>query len=162
MNLEQRIQRLEDIEAIKQLKARYLHGCDEKDVESIRQCFCPQEVMIDYGAIGQFSDREAFVAKFQELGGHPHIIDMHHGQNPQIQWLSETTATAIWDLYFFQINTQDNILTQLGGCYNDSYIKVDNQWLISASHFQHRSSHIVQMDQNQMQALFAGNQPPQG
>ena len=39
MTLEQRIARLEALEAIRQLKHRYLNACDLKEVESIRDCF---------------------------------------------------------------------------------------------------------------------------
>lgn len=160
MNLEQRIQRLEDIEAIQQLKARYLHGCDQKQIDQIRQCFHDGEVVIDYGAIGRFTQREPFLEIYQQMACNDHIIDMHHGQNPQIDWHSETSASAIWDLFFFQINTQENTLTQLGGYYEDAYERANNQWVITSTKFHITSSHIVQMDDNTMLTLFAGSQPP--
>ncbi len=60
MNLEQRLERLEALEAIRQLKHRYLNACDLKDVEAIRACFATGEVLIDYGPLGVFKDREPF------------------------------------------------------------------------------------------------------
>ena len=39
MTLEQRLARLEAIEDIGQLKARYLHACDRKDPDAVRACF---------------------------------------------------------------------------------------------------------------------------
>ena len=39
MTLEQRLSRLEAIEAIKQLKARYFHACDRKESAAVRDCF---------------------------------------------------------------------------------------------------------------------------
>lgn len=39
MDFEQRLARLEALEAIRQLKHRYLNACDLKEVEVIRECF---------------------------------------------------------------------------------------------------------------------------
>ena len=40
-----RIERLEDIEAIKKLKAHYWYSCDQKNVEAVRDCFAEGEVL---------------------------------------------------------------------------------------------------------------------
>ena len=58
MTLEARIQRLEDIEAIKQLKAKYFHACDQKQLSEIESCFVSGEMLIDYAAVGIFKCRE--------------------------------------------------------------------------------------------------------
>ena len=52
--IEQRVQALEDIEAIRQLKARYLFCCDCKDPKGARSCFVDGPIHIDYGVIGTF------------------------------------------------------------------------------------------------------------
>ncbi|MBA55057.1 MAG: bile acid 7-alpha dehydratase [Pseudomonadales bacterium] len=158
--MEQRLQRLEDIEAIRQLKAAYLHYCDCKEVDAIRDCFAEGEIHIDYGALGTFSDREDFLALFQQLACHDHIIDMHHGQNAQIQWLSPQQASATWDLYFHQINNDSKTLTQLAGCYQDQYIKQSGCWRIAQTVFRPSSTCLVQMDDTQLRLLFAGRQAP--
>ena len=119
--LEARITALEDIEAIKKLKARYFFSCDQKDIDAVTDCFAEGDVEIKYGRIGDFSRREDLVAVFKELACHPHIIEMHHAQNPQIDLLSDTTARAIWGLYYYMINARDNSATQLGGYYKDEY-----------------------------------------
>ncbi len=160
MTLEQRIQRLEDIEAIKQLKAQYLHGCDRKQLNVIKNCFAEGAILIDYGAIGCFHDRDAFVKIYEQMACNDHIIDMHHGQNPQINWVSENSATAIWDLYFFQINTQENTQTQLAGYYQDEYIKQNSQWKICSTKFNISSTNLVQMDQSTIKPIFSGSRPP--
>ncbi|MEE2733273.1 MAG: nuclear transport factor 2 family protein [Pseudomonadota bacterium] len=156
----QRIQRLEDIEAIRQLKAAYLHHCDRKNVDAIGQCFTAQDVLIDYGALGVFTRREDFLALYQQLACHDHIIDMHHGQNGQIQWHSPQQASATWDLYFHQINTEANTLTQLAGYYQDQYIKQTDGWRIQHTVFRATSTCVVQMDDSRLQLLFAGIQAP--
>ena len=50
--LEASHQRLQDIEAIKQLKAQYLNACDRQDPEAVRGCFAEGEVIIDMSYFG--------------------------------------------------------------------------------------------------------------
>ena len=64
-DLASRIQRLKNIEAIKQLKALYLHACDRKDIMGIRDCFATGAICIDYGPIGRFDSREGLLAVFE-------------------------------------------------------------------------------------------------
>lgn len=150
-----RLQRLEDIEALRQLKARYFHACDRKDVETLRQCFAEGAVVIDYGAIGRFTAREAFLEVYEALACHPHIIDMHHGQNAQIEWVSPTEARAIWDLYFHQINQQTQTLTQLGGFYRDRFVKGVAGWQIVETVFTPTSTLVSQIEGGQIRVVMA-------
>jgi hypothetical protein len=48
MELEQRIARLEAVEAIKKLKAKYFFACDNKQPELVRSCFVDGDMHIDY------------------------------------------------------------------------------------------------------------------
>lgn len=155
-SVEQRLQRLEDIESIRQLKARYFHACDTKDVDAIRACFSSGTVHIDYGVIGQFAAREDFVAVYQAMACHLNIVDMHHGQNAQIQWESPERARAVWDLYFFQINTETGTLTQLAGHYLDRYGKEESRWVIQETVFKVTSSLVSQNLGNAVKVLQAG------
>ena len=156
-SLEERIQRLEDIEAIKQLKAKYLHNCDVKDIEGIRECFSANDVVINYGAIGSFSDRESFLAVFQAMACNNHIIDMHHGQNPQIHWTNAEKASACWDLYFYQVNTESQNLTQLSGSYADEYEKQNDQWVIVKTAFTISSTVVSEIKGDNAKIVFAGS-----
>lgn len=129
------LQQLQDIQAICELKYRYLNACDEKLPDLVRDCFAPGPVAIDYGHIGRFDNREDFVAIFVEMGCHPHIVDMHHAQNPIVTLLGENHAKGKVGLRFHSINTRDKFSVQLGGHYRDEYRRIDGQWLIAASQF---------------------------
>ncbi|MGH8809465.1 MAG: nuclear transport factor 2 family protein, partial [Noviherbaspirillum sp.] len=59
--LEARVRVLEDLEAIRALKARYFFSCDRKDPEAMRDCFVSGKVLIDYGRIGVFHHRDELV-----------------------------------------------------------------------------------------------------
>lgn len=154
--LEQRIQRLEDIEAIKQLKAKYLHSCDTKNIDGIRECFAEGDIVINYGAIGEFSDRESFIALFQSMACNDAVNDMHHGQNSQITWHNADSASALWDLYFYQVNTDTQNLTQLAGSYHDKYVKKGGQWVIIETLFNVTSTVVSNITEEGTKIIFAG------
>lgn len=152
-----RVQRLEDIEAIRRLKARYFNACDRKEVDDIRACFVEGPVHIDYGIVGVFADREGLIKVFVDKGCHPYVVDLHHGQNAEIDITGADTAKAIWGLYFYQIDTSTRVLTQLGGRYDDEYRRINGKWQISRTVFHVYSSVMSQLDGQQQQMLFAGN-----
>ena len=67
MTLEQRLQRLESIEAIKQLKHRYLRACDNKDPAAVRDCYLEGEIELDFSRVGSFATRDELVEVFAAL-----------------------------------------------------------------------------------------------
>lgn len=155
-SLQTRLERLEAIEAIKQLKARYLSACDGKQVEAIRDCFIDGPMTIDYGPIGRFEHRDGLIDVFNRLGNHDYIVDMHHGQNPQIEILSPDAAKGSWQLYFHQINQRENLMTQLGGFYEDEYVCIDGHWLICSTVFTPTSSVTTQLQQGRPPQISTG------
>lgn len=125
------VDRLLAIEDIRRLKARYLHACDAKDAEALLDCFIEGEVEIEYGHVGSFSSREAFVELFVSAAGHPHILDMHLGGNADIDIIDDDSAMARWTFDYRNINTDACSVTLASGVYIDEYQKVDGRWLIS-------------------------------
>jgi hypothetical protein len=117
--LEACIAALEDIEAIRTLKWRYLRACDWKRPEDVRDCFLP-EATIHYQDQGlpPFADRDEFVAFCAEHGGmRGDIFEMHHGQNPVIELTRTDAAVGTFDLYYHGIDTTARTLTQMGVAY---------------------------------------------
>ena len=80
MTIEERLQRLEDDRAIRDLKARYLRACDGKDPETVRDCLLPA-VRIRYDGFPPFDNREDFVSVYRQFGCVPGIFDIHHAAN---------------------------------------------------------------------------------
>jgi hypothetical protein len=135
MNLEQRIARLEALEAIRQLKHRYLNACDRKDVTAIRACFAEGEVLIDYGPLGTFQERDSFVGLYQELACNARVIDLHHAANPELELFGDDLAEGRWALYYFNLDAESGATRQLGGFYEDRYRRIEGQWRIVATTF---------------------------
>lgn len=133
MDLQQRIARLEALEAIRQLKHRYLNACDLKEVEHIRECFAEGPVEIDYGPLGCFDNRDDFIELYSRLACQPRVIDSHHGANPEIDMLSEDEAQARWALGYFNLDAESGATRQLGVVYQDRYRRIEGQWKIVAT-----------------------------
>lgn len=160
MTLEQRLARLEAIEAIRQLKARYFHACDNKQPEVVRQCFPAGQIDLRYGRIGNFSNREQLLDVFTALACQHHIVEMHHGQNPRIAVHDTDYATGIWGLYYYLIDTRRQTVTQLAGFYDDAYAFFDGQWLITRSYYEVTSTQIFDLSEGLARVIFAGAAAP--
>lgn len=151
--LEKRIRELEDREAIRELKARYLNACDLKDPDAVRDCFAPGEVLIDYGWIGVYRDRDAFVKVFHDLGCHPHVLDMHHGANPEVTLTGRDSAVGHWALHYQNIDANTHKLTQLATCYDDEYVRTAEGWKIRTTRVRYLSTLVVDLDHAQVQKI---------
>ncbi|MGH8114092.1 MAG: nuclear transport factor 2 family protein [Rhodanobacteraceae bacterium] len=157
--IEQRLRVLEDIEAIRTLKAHYLACCDGKNPQGMRACFVDGPVKIDYGVIGTFDRADALVEIFTLMGCHPHMVEMHHGVNPQIEITDDTHARGHWGLHYQLINTQDKTLTQLGATYDDEYRKTPQGWKIEATRCVVTSTLVLNLGAAAIQALVIGRAP---
>ena len=156
-DLEKRIQELEDILAIQNLKHTYLNACDAKDVKGMIATFVNSGCKIDYGPVGSFTNREDLAAVFQEVACHEYMLESHHAHNPIIKIIDTSYATGHWSLTYNLINTENSSITTLQGEYHDEYQKIDNQWLIKETTFSARSSLNLEIDQELLKVIFAGS-----
>ena len=122
---------VEDIEAIRRLKARYFRTMDTKDWDGMRQVFTDDVVMdTTQAGGGVVTGADAFLAFLQEaLDG---AVTVHQGHMPEIDLTSETTATGIWALHDVVIWPTGMRLEGYGH-YHETYEKVDGGWRISSS-----------------------------
>ena len=124
--LERRIAILEDIEAIKRLKAKYWRCIDLKLWQELEDCFS-EDVIVDYGPDMQFRGRKAVLNFFREVLGTSSVITVHAGYGAEIEILSDTTAKGVWAL-------NDRVITEPSSSmkgwahYEDEYIKEDGKW----------------------------------
>lgn len=158
-SLEQRLRRLEDLEAIRALKSRYFFLCDRKDPQGMRACFADGKVHIDYGVVGTFDNADALQKIFTDLGCHDYMVEMHHGANHQIELTGDDSARGTWSLHYFLIQTQQKSLTQLGGYYEDEYRRVGGTWKISRTKFIATSTLALDISSDAAKTLFAGRPP---
>jgi len=119
---------MDDIEAIKQLKARYFRTMDTKDWDAMRQVFT-DEVSMDTTASGGsvMTGADVCIAFLQRAIGD--VITVHHGHMPEIGLTSPTTATGIWAMEDM-LRWPDGRELHGYGHYEESYEKVDGAWRI--------------------------------
>ena len=129
IELEQRLKRLEDIEAIKQLKHRYWRYLDLKRWEELARLFLP-DATVSYGSGKyQFQGVDPIMRFLSEsLGKESGSVTIHHGHHPEIVVTSETTATGTWALYNYMFNEKQRRGIRIGAYYEDVYAKVGGEW----------------------------------
>jgi uncharacterized protein (TIGR02246 family) len=119
---------VDDIEAIKQLKARYFRTMDTKDWDGMRDVFT-DDVVVDTTASGGGVVRGAdeFMSFLREAIGD--VVTVHHGHTPEIDLTSSTTATGVWameDMLRWPNGTELHGF----GHYHETYDKADGTWRI--------------------------------
>lgn len=131
LTIEQRLLRLEDDRAIRDLKARYLRACDLRQPDVVRDTLRPKGAIIAYEGFPPFSDREPFVDIFTKMGCQPGIYDMHHASNGVITFESDTRAAGLWSLHFKTIILANRSVTEMAVEYQDIYVKENGRWWIA-------------------------------
>ena len=122
---------VDDIEAIKQLKARYFRTMDTKDWPGMRQVFT-DDVVMDTAAAGGgvIAGADEFLAFLQPIL--QEAITVHHGHMPEIEISSPTTAKGIWALQD-TIFWPDGTVMQGYGHYHETYEQLAGEWKIKSS-----------------------------
>lgn len=147
MDIEKRVQLLEDDRAIRDLKARYLRAADGKDIDTIRSCFL-EDAIIEFDGFPRFEAREPFLDIYQQMACVPGIFDIHHGANGVVRFDGDNLAAGQWSLLFHNINLEARMLTQMGVDYDDVFHKDDaGKWWISETRSRRTSALVHQIDE---------------
>ena len=123
---------MDDIEAIKQLKARYFRTMDTKDWAGMRRLFTDDVVMdtTESGG-GVVTGADTFMTFLE--GTLADAVTVHHGHMPEVTLTSETTATGVWALQDF-IVWPDGTRLHGAGHYHETYEKdASGRWRIASS-----------------------------
>ena len=125
--LEKRIRVIEDIEAIKKLKAKYFRCVDKKLWEEM-ETVLTEDAVADYGmGIELLQGRKAIMEFLKKNLAPDSMISVHQGHNPEIEITSDTTARGVWVLNDRLII--QTIATLNGWCYyEDEYVKLNGEW----------------------------------
>ncbi len=120
-----------DIEAIKQLKARYFRLMDSKDWDGLAQVFTP-DVEIDMTGEGGGVTRsvQEYLPYLRE--NIEEVTTVHHGHMPEITLDSPTAAHGVWAMEDKPWWPEGGPLVHLHGYghYHETYAKVGDEWRI--------------------------------
>lgn len=131
----------DELEALRQLKARYCRFLDTKDLASWRAVFTTDLVVtLDMavstaGADPQTAPPIEGVDNFAPMvmGGLEGVATKHHCHTPELTLTSATTATGIWAMEDLLIFGDGRELYGTGH-YHETYEKRDGAWQIKSLH----------------------------
>ena len=134
-DLEARIQALEDIEAIKRLKYKYLRCLDTKQWDEMAETFAKDATSAYADGELSFKGRDAIMAFLREsaLAKAPGMHGVHQVHHPEIEFTSPTTARGTWALYNYLLHKGDNSGLRLCAFYHDEYVKIGGDWRIKST-----------------------------
>lgn len=132
--LEKRLQTLEDVQAIMQLKHRYFRLLDHKQWPELRTCFTDDvETHYESGHY-QFSGIDDVMRFLSESldglqgGGR---FALHLGHHPEIEVFSPTEARGLWTLHAPILERGPGRAGWQDSFYEDEYRKENGLWRIS-------------------------------
>ncbi|MHC4065417.1 MAG: nuclear transport factor 2 family protein [Planctomycetota bacterium] len=131
--IEEKIEELIEIEAIKRLKARYFRLMDTKCWDELAELFTP-DIELDVPENGRIvQGRDEVMGIYRKI---VHLArTVHHGHMPEIELLSPTSATGIWAMFdYVEFPSEDERPGGLRGFghYHETYEKADGAWRISS------------------------------
>ena len=135
VELGHRVARLEAIEEIKRLKARYCAYCDDNyDPDGIASLFIEDGVW-DGERFGRHVGRGQIKAFFKSISGEI-VFAAHLALNPIIEVEDESHATGQWRLIMPATVRTDgrNEARWLVAAYVESYARVNGVWLFQSMH----------------------------
>ena len=134
------VQKLVEIEQIKRLRARYWRCLDTKNWDGWMHVFTEDATFEidtavptfggDPGTMPKLCGRKVILEAVIGLVGN--CITVHKGRAPEIEILSATEATGIWQQEDY--NDWPDRSNHGHGHYHDTYRKVNGEWLISSVH----------------------------
>ncbi len=130
--MEAELQQVLDIEAIKNLKARYFRFIDTKDWAGFAQVFAENARMLVPEADVDITGRETIAESISTLLDG--VQTVHHGHMPEIEIDSDERATGVWAMFDYVEwpPTDGKRVGIVGyGHYFERYVREDGEWRIA-------------------------------
>jgi hypothetical protein len=138
-DLKHRVQRLEDAEAIRRLRATYSRGCDDKNNLDILMPLFTDDAWIKLNPPfnGFYQGKDALAEMYRnnaEVNGVGWTV--HYYLQPEID-ISEDGLTAkanwyLWEPAMMRLENPEQEAVLMAGSYDDTYRKEDGIWKISS------------------------------
>ena len=132
------IERLIAIDEIKQLKAKYFLGIDNKDWELWRrEVWAPDARLVVPELGSDVTPVDKLISWVVEQSADQ--VSVHHGHTPIIEFTSDTTATGIWAMEDLIWRSKEHPLNgdisfvHGWGHYRETYVKLDLGWRIQST-----------------------------
>lgn len=131
MTLEERITRLEDIEAIRSLQAKYQRCLDIRDFDGLAECFA-EDVVSSYGNGSMSYEGRDAVLNFLREAMTLKMPSSHLIHGGEIDVKDTSNASAKWYLEDFLLHRKYKLKLHGAAIYDVDYIKSDGRWQIKS------------------------------
>ncbi len=131
MTLEERITRLEDIEAIRALQAKYQRCLDTRDFDGLAECFTADAVSSYGNGSMSYNGRDA-VLDFLRGAMTPDMPSSHLIHGGEIDVRDASTASAKWYLEDHLLHRKFMVKLHGAAIYDVEYVKDDGRWQIKS------------------------------
>lgn len=137
--IDPRVQRLLDIEALKTLKATYWRCWDTKDFEGWLSLFTDDATLLvdmsvkpDPGGMSRMLVEGKQRLRETVCVNNRYTVTVHQGHAPEFEFLSDTEAKGIWPM---EDIVEREALTLFGrGHYRETYRKIEGTWKFTSIH----------------------------
>ena len=127
VELQKRVRHLEDVDALRNLKAEYAAACDDNyDADRLAALFVEDATWESEG-MGRYQGREAIREFFRGISGH-FVFALHYGLNPQIE-VDGDTARARWYLFMPCTVGDTGEAVWRAGLDEEEYVRVEGRWM---------------------------------
>ena len=131
------VQRMMDIEAIKQLKHAYFRCIDTANFEELATLFHDDVSVHFIGGDYEWKlEGKAEYVQSVTQSFHRESVGHHNGHHPEIQIQSESEATGVWYLTDNMWLFDTQFFTTGTALYWDRYLKVDGRWTIKDTKYE--------------------------
>ena len=164
-DLRRDVQRLMDIEAIKQLKHAYFRCLDTANWDELATLFHDDVAVHFIGGFYEWklSGKAEYLEAVQK-SFHTRSIGHHNGHHPEIRIESDTSATGLWYLADHMWMLDPKFLTRGTALYWDRYTKIDGRWTIRETNYRRIYEINESLDENPAFATHYlaehGSEPP--
>ena len=135
-----------DLELIKQLKHKYMRCLDQKRWDEIADCFTEDAVASYSAGKYAFDGRAAILAFFRTAMDRKTFLSSHRVHQPEIVLTSTTTATGVWAMEDYVIDTDRNITIHGAAFYTDAYRKLSGAWRIARTGYERTFEEVQPRD----------------
>jgi ketosteroid isomerase-like protein len=125
-SLEARIQRLEDIEAIRQLKGKFAYYADIKDLDGFMSLVADDAIWA-FGAWGNYEGKDAIREFSKDVTLVTYSFMLHHFYNLYLE-VNGDTASGRWYFLVPSTNSTTQNAEWLAGIYDEEYVRVNGAW----------------------------------
>jgi len=128
INLLKRIEYLEDVEEICQLKYEYCAACDDKHNADRILAIFTEDGIWDGGPFGYAKGHKEIWDLFHNTHSPNILMSQHNVGNPIIK-IDGDTAHVTWQ-FLAPMTTKPDVKQWVCAQYDDDYVKVNGKWLI--------------------------------